>query len=208
MIEVQGLRRMQAGRNVLDGIDLHWTRGVLCLRGENGSGKTTLLRVLGGLLPWDEGAVHLAGASLRDDRARALRAVGFVAERSDVPGSLTPREVAALVAAMRDVAAPDDDTARSYGLDGIFDVRRDGLSLGQRRRADLLAAMVGSPRVLLLDEPTNGLDAATTAWLAGRLRAHGLNGGAAIVATHDAGFAEACADATAWLDAGVLRLVV
>lgn len=123
-------------RDVLDGIDLRWSRGVLCLRGENGSGKTTLLRVLAGLLPWDDGAVHLAGASLRDDRARALRAVGFVPERSDVPGSLTPREVAALVAAMRDVAAPDDDTARSYGLDGIYDVRRDVLDQRKEPSSD------------------------------------------------------------------------
>ena len=59
------------------------------------------------------------------------------------------------------------------------------MSLGQRRRACLGAALLGPPRLLVLDEPDNGLDAKRADALVELLKAHAAAGHAAIVATHD-----------------------
>ena len=189
------------GRRVLDGVDFECARGVVALRGENGSGKTTLLNALAGLTPYD-GEVFLGGRSLERDRTGALGATGWVAERSDAPEAMTARELVELVAALRGAPRPDAETIDRFGLRGVYDVRRDVVSLGQRRRADLLAAFVGAPVVLLLDEPTNGLDADTVRWLTERLRAHADSGGLALVATHDDRFIERCVDRTLRLNGG------
>ena len=64
------------------------------------------------------------------------------------------------------------------------------LSLGQRRRACLAAALVGDPALLVLDEPTNGLDAPGMAALSTLIRDRAPSGAIALIATHDLSFAE------------------
>ncbi len=202
LLKVTGLGLSLGGRRVLDGIDLALDGGVVALRGDNGSGKTTLLNSLAGLVSWDDGEIEVAGHSLARQRVAALCSIGWVPERSDAPDALTGREVVELIAALRGAARPDDAEIDRFGLRDVYDVRRDAISFGKRRRADLLAAFVGSPPVLLLDEPTNGLDAETTHWLGERLRAHADRGGLALVATHDATFVDACADRTLRMRSG------
>ena len=60
------------------------------------------------------------------------------------------------------------------------------MSLGQRRRACLGAALLGPPDLLVLDEPDNGLDAKRLDALIALLKAHAATGGATILASHDA----------------------
>lgn len=200
-LKVAKLRVTLAGRRILDDVGFEASSGVVALRGENGSGKTTLLAALAGLTPY-EGSITIAGRSLERERAAALRATGWVPERSDAPEELTPRELVELVAALRRASTPPPEVVDRFGLRDVYDIRRDAISLGQRRRADLLAAFVGGPPVLLLDEPTNGLDAHTTGWLTERLRAHADGGGLALVATHDDRFIERAADRTLHLAGG------
>src|SRR5262249_46035382 len=76
------------------------------------------------------------------------------------------------------------------GLRALLDQRIGTLSLGQRRRACLAAALTGRPWLLVLDEPTNGLDAEGTDSLARTLERHVAGGGIAVVATHDVAFCE------------------
>ena len=189
-LSVRGVTVTLAGRRALDGVSFE-AEGVVALRGPNGSGKSTLLGVLAGVVAPDVGEVTVCGRSLRRERVAALRSLAWVPERPDLPGELSAREGVELIASLRGVDPPDVATVARFGLSGVYDSSRDGMSLGQRRRADLLGAFVGAPRVLLLDEPTNGLDADTTRWLVERLRAHAAGGGTALVATHDAAFAEA-----------------
>jgi energy-coupling factor transport system ATP-binding protein len=61
------------------------------------------------------------------------------------------------------------------------------------------------PRVWLLDEPTRGADGAAKVWLAGRLKEHAANGGAAIIATHDMESAARYATRVVALDRGAVR---
>ena len=79
------------------------------------------------------------------------------------------------------------------GAGELADQRIGALSLGQRRRACLAAALVGEPWLLVLDEPDNGLDAAGAAELVALVGDHVARGGAALIATHDFALADALA---------------
>ncbi len=153
----------------------------------------------------------VAGASVwgsSKQRAKARRAMGYVPEGADPPGFLRAEELWALCASSRGVSLPtrerdnlDERRARSSAdgdakvfaaldLDEVASLTLDKMSLGQRRRACLGAALLGPPALLVLDEPDNGLDVKRLAALADLLAAHAAGGGATILASHD----------VAWLD--------
>ncbi len=146
-------------------------------------------------------------------RAIARRALGYVPEGADPPGFLRAEELWALCAASRGVAAPvvrdvgavgstadevvaagdgtwSDALVTALGLDEVASLTLDRMSLGQRRRACLGAALLGPPALLVLDEPDNGLDAQRLATLVTLVRDHAATGGATILASHDAAWLE------------------
>jgi ABC-type multidrug transport system ATPase subunit len=186
-LEVRALRKRLGTRDVLDGLSLRLEHGVLAILGANGSGKTTLLRIIAGVLEPDEGSVTLRQLPLR----RAHAHLGYVPESADPPPHLTVLELERLVCALRGAPPLMPALRERLGVVGIAGQRIGSLSLGQRRRACLAAALVGAPWLLVLDEPTNGLDPDGVAMLAALLREHVAAGGAAIVATHDLDFAAA-----------------
>ncbi len=183
------------GRQVLDGVDLRRHEpGVDAIIGDNGSGKSTLLRIVAGVLAADEGQVLVKGDVVGGRGERALRHVGYVPEAADPPGALTVGELLALVRSLRRAPAPlPSMMIDRLGVTPFLGQRVATLSLGQRRRACLAAALVGEPWLLVLDEPTNGLDPAGVDMLAGIVREHVAAGGAILLATHDLAFAGAIA---------------
>jgi ABC-2 type transport system ATP-binding protein len=185
-LKVNKVSKKLGGRRVLDRLSLELDGGALAVIGQNGCGKTTLLRIVAGVLPADQGAV------LFDDEpaARSRHRLGFVPEAADPPAHLTVDELLALVAALRRAPALDGDLKSRLGLDDTARQRIGSLSLGQRRRACLGAALIGAPWLLVLDEPTNGLDPGGVALLAELLRDH-AGRGAILFATHDLDFADA-----------------
>lgn len=130
--------------------------GVHRLAGANGSGKTTLLRCLAADLAPTSGRVRVNG---RDPHAElgARSLVGLAPHPDDLPGFLTVERAWRWLAALR--RCPDwdgDGIAARLGLDASL--RLAEASAGQRRRAGLLASLVGDPSVLLLDEPWAAID--------------------------------------------------
>lgn len=202
---VAGVRKLLGGRLALDGADLRWDRpGALVVFGENGAGKSTLLRVIAGILNADAGEVVIQGHRLATERVAALRHVGYAPEAAELPAHLGVGELVALVAALKRCDRPSPALVERLGLTGLLGRRFGGLSLGQRRRAGLLAALVGDPDLLLLDEPTNGLDVEGIAVMVELLRERAEAGQAAVLASHDRGFMERVAAATIELRAGRL----
>src|SRR5439155_164014 len=80
---------------------------------------------------------------------------------------------------------PSPELEDLLGLAELRPLALDRMSLGQRRRACLAAALLGPPKLLVLDEPDNGLDAKRLDALAELLIAHGKAGLAAVISTHD-----------------------
>lgn len=188
-IEELGVRR--GGRIVIDKLTLAVNAGeIVGLVGRNGCGKTTLLSCVAGVLAPRDGRVIVDGASVwgsRRDRKRARRALGYVPEGADPPGFLLATELWSLCAASRGANPPSQELRDALGLDELRDSALERMSLGQRRRACLGAAFLGPPKLLVLDEPDNGLDAKRLDSIVGLIKDHAADGGAAILASHDAG---------------------
>jgi ABC-type multidrug transport system ATPase subunit len=185
-LHVERLVVRRGGRTVLAGVDLEAKPGeIVGIVGKNGCGKSTLLMAVAGVLAPSDGRVRIAGHSVwgsRRERTKARAALGYVPEGADPPGFLRASELWALCAAARGVEPPSPALREQLGLDEVADLALERMSLGQRRRACLGAALLGPPALLVLDEPDNGLDARRMDALVALLREHP---GATILSTHD-----------------------
>ena len=194
ILEVDRVRVKRGGRIVIDELSLAADAGeVIGIVGKNGCGKSTLLLAIAGVLAPSDGRVVVAGASVwgaTRDRARARAQLGFVPELADPPGFLLASELWALCAAARGAEAPTPAIVEQLGLDELRDVALERMSLGQRRRACLAAALLGPPQLLVLDEPDNGLDARRLDALVTVVTDHARAGHATVLATHDRGLLE------------------
>jgi ABC-type multidrug transport system ATPase subunit len=179
----------RGGRTIVDELDLAVAEGELVgIVGKNGCGKSTLLMAIAGVLAPTDGRVTVAGANVwgtTADRAKARKALGYVPEAADPPGFLRASELWAMCAASRGTGAPQPSLIETLGLDELRDVALERMSLGQRRRACLAAALLGPPQLLVLDEPDNGLDGKRLDALVDLLKQHASGKLGALVATHD-----------------------
>jgi len=194
ILEVERLTVRRGGRTILAERALSVAAGeIVGIVGKNGSGKSTLLMAIAGVLAPIDGQVRIDGASVwgtSRDRVRARKALGYVPEGADPPGFLLAGELWALCAACRGAPPPSSELVEQLGLDELRDLPLERMSLGQRRRACLAAALLGPPKLLVLDEPENGLDTRRTEALVALLKAHTAAGQAALLATHDASLLE------------------
>jgi ABC-type multidrug transport system ATPase subunit len=202
-LSIEGVRKLLGGRWVLDGVELAWPGpGTLVLRGDNGAGKSTLLRIVTGVVPPDAGEVKIGGHPLGGERLVALRLLGYAPEVAELPAHLRVSELLALAAALKRCPRVDPALVERLGAASFLAQRLGSLSLGQRRRACLLAALTGDPALLVLDEPTNGLDLDGISMLADLLAERAAAGHAALIATHDRPFGERVAARTVTLSNG------
>jgi len=173
------------GERILDDLSLEIGPGLALLVGPNGSGKSTLLKILAGIERPDAGTAEIEGFDLWKHEADARRNLAYVSEHPDLTPYATIRDVLSLVCRLRSepLAAGDNALARA-GLTAVADRSIRDLSMGQRRRAVLAAAWIGSPRVVILDEPLESMDRAIRddilSWIDCVLKA----GAAVVVATH------------------------
>jgi ABC-type multidrug transport system ATPase subunit len=189
MLEVEGIQKRLGRRKVLHGVSLACAANeIVVLLGENGAGKSTLLRIIAGVLPPDAGEVRLDGASILGRHVAGRKRLGYVPEAAEPLPQLTGGELVALVAALKACAPPPAELVDRLGVRGTLEQRIGSMSLGQRRRLCLLAALVGDPAVLILDEPTNGLDPDGVAMLLALLEERRAAGATILLATHDLDF--------------------
>jgi ABC-type multidrug transport system ATPase subunit len=189
VLRVERVSIKRGGRTIISAFDAEASGGeVVGVVGKNGTGKSTLLMAIAGVLEPSDGRITIDGASVwgsATQRARARAQLGYVPENADPPGFLRASELWALCATSRGVSPPDKALVEALGLDELADLQIERMSLGQRRRACLAAALLGPPKLLVLDEPDNGLDARRLEALVALVRAHAAAGHAALVATHD-----------------------
>ncbi|GAA0585976.1 ABC transporter ATP-binding protein [Kribbella sandramycini] len=149
----------------VDGISFRIDAGELIgFLGPNGAGKSTTIKMLTGILVPTSGTVTVAGQVPWRDRRQNARTIGAVfGQRTQLWYDLPLRDSFGII---RDLYGMDAATYRTrlgeftelLGLDEFIDTPVRSLSLGQRMRGDLVAAMLYAPPILYLDEPTVGLD--------------------------------------------------
>jgi len=166
-LEVRELRKSYGDVEAVAGISFAVEPGeVFGLLGPNGAGKTTTVEILEGYRKRDSGDVTVLGVD-PERGGRALRErIGVVLQSSELPPTLTVREVHRMFAGYYAHPRDVDEVIGLVGLEEKADARVKTLSGGQKRRLDLGVALVGDPELLFLDEPTTGFDPAArrTAW--------------------------------------------
>jgi ABC-2 type transport system ATP-binding protein len=183
-IEVRNLVVERGRRRVLHGISCVVPAGsVVGLLGPSGSGKTTLIRAVVGVQVVKSGDVTVFGEPAGSGALR--RTVGYVTQAPSVYADLTVRENVRYFASLYGLDAADADRAiADVGLAGAAGQLVGNLSGGQRSRASLGCAMIGSPRLLVLDEPTVGQDPVLRADLWARFHALADGGTTLLVSSH------------------------
>lgn len=132
--------------------------------GPNGAGKSTTIKMLTGILHPTSGEVRINGLNPHRDRRKAVQQLGVVfGQRSQLWWDLPVKDSYDILAQMYRVPAELkkqrlERFAELLNLPDFWDTPVRKLSLGQRMRADLAAAMLHDPDLLFLDEPTIGLD--------------------------------------------------
>ncbi|WP_406103862.1 ABC transporter ATP-binding protein [Streptomyces sp. NBC_01003] len=159
LIEVAGLRKVYAGRAVVD--DLSFTVGegeIFGILGPNGAGKTTAVECIEGLRVPDAGRVRVAGLDPVADHDRVTEILGAQLQESELQAKLTVREALELYAAFYPNPADWRPLAERLRLTDKLGTRFAKLSGGQKQRLFIALALIGNPRVVVLDELTTGLD--------------------------------------------------
>jgi ABC-2 type transport system ATP-binding protein len=165
--------------------------------GANGAGKSTTIKMMTGILQPTAGDVRVLDRRPVAERRRLAREIGVVfGQRSQLWWDLPLRDSFRILAAMHRLS----EAAREERLERLVDgldlgdflerpVRQ--LSLGQRMRGEVAAALLHSPRLVILDEPTIGLDMISKEGLRRFLREDRAERGTTLfLTTHDMGDVE------------------
>ncbi len=197
MIEVEGLRKRYRTRRgpveAVAGIDLRVEAGEFVgYAGPNGAGKSTTVKIMSGILLPSAGRVVVDGLVPYQERKRLARRIGVVfGQRSQLWWDLPLSDSFDLVRYLYRMPAATwrrrlDELAGLLDLGPLLPQPVRTLSLGQRMRAELAAAVLPAPRVLFLDEPTIGLDIEAKAAVRGFLRhLNAADRTTIILTTHD-----------------------
>lgn len=167
IIEVKHLKKYYRDVKAVDDISFSVEKGELFgFLGVNGAGKSTAINILCTLYERDGGDVRIAGLALGRDDERIRQRIGMVHQENCLDGLLTVRENLMVRGAVYGgtKVGLEEGVARvssELELQDVLDRRYDRLSGGQKRRAEIAAALMHSPDILFLDEPTTGLDPAT-----------------------------------------------
>lgn len=187
------LKRTKITVRAVDGLTFDIPEGAaIGYIGANGAGKSTTIKMLTGILVPTSGTVSTCGFEPIKDRRALARQIGVVfGQRSQLWWDLPLRQSYRTLAAIHRLpesewlARRDELVERLY-LHEFLDTPVRQLSLGQRIRGEIAAALLHRPRLLILDEPTIGLDVLSKerlrVFLAEQREQHGTT---LLLTTHD-----------------------
>jgi ABC-2 type transport system ATP-binding protein len=161
------VRRRFSEHLAVDRVDLRVDAGeAVAYVGPNGAGKSTTIKMLSGILVPSAGSLRVGGLVPSRQRVENARQIGVVfGQRTHLWWDLPVRDSLEI---LRDMYGVGERTFKqrveyfdaTLAIGELLPVVARKLSLGQRMRADLVAALLHAPRLVFLDEPTVGLDIA------------------------------------------------
>nr|NNM89808.1 ABC transporter ATP-binding protein [Bacilli bacterium] len=145
---------------VLQGVDLSIEASqIVGIAGHNGSGKSTLLRIICGLLPVDQGEVHVLGERITP-KTRLPEGISALFEPPGLLPDLTGIQNLKVVASIRNIMDEKSLEALLHrvGLQADDQRKVSQYSQGMKKRLGIAITMMENPKLVLMDEPLNGLD--------------------------------------------------
>jgi ABC-2 type transport system ATP-binding protein len=188
-VKVDGLVVSYGTFVAVDGLSFNVKNNeVYGLLGPNGAGKTTTLKVLVGVLEPRDGKVEIYDTPVSNE-ILAKSQIGYVPEEVVLFDSLTPREFLEFTASLRRLEAAAANSrleklTSAFDITKYFDTPIAALSMGNKQKVAIVAALLHEPRLLILDEPLIGLDARSSKILKDLIVLHAKKGGAVIFSTH------------------------
>lgn len=177
MIEIKELKKYYENRLVLEIENLNFSKGkIYSILGRNGAGKSTLLKILGGILPCDQG-------ELKYDRNNTILCTqtplffkGSVVYNLTEPFKL------------RDLKIEFDEVSnllREFQIENLKEAQVTNLSGGEKAKVQFIRTILYNKKILLLDEPTASMDKKSTGLVERILKELRDNGNLIIIVTHD-----------------------
>jgi ABC-2 type transport system ATP-binding protein len=184
-IEIEHLTKRYGARRGIDDVSFAVPEATLFgFIGPNGAGKTTTIRILLGLLAPSGGSARLFGIDAVTDGPRARGGVGYVPSEVHVYPRMRVDELLDYLGRFH----PGDHRARRGELCTFLDLDTRApaadLSLGNRKKVAIVAALQHRPRLAILDEPSTGLDPVMQARLQQLLRDEVTRGATVLLSSH------------------------
>ncbi len=184
------MRRRTREVRAVEGVSFEIERGeVVGFLGPNGAGKTTTLKMLSGLLHPTAGSVRVLGTDpARRDHALLRRISLVMGQRQQLAWDIPPADSFDVLRVVYEVDRVEyreqvDELVDLLGLEPVLDKPVRQLSLGERMKCELAAALIHRPDVLFLDEPTLGLDVQAQRRVREFVARYAANSGATVLLT-------------------------
>ncbi|HET9238106.1 MAG TPA: ABC transporter ATP-binding protein [Oligoflexus sp.] len=161
MLQLDQLCKSYQDKKVLESLSFEFRApGVYAIAGPNGIGKSTLFRLIAGAEAPSSGRVLLDGLNPQDHRKAYRQKVSWAPEMDGIFPFITPDEYFRLVLNIRGQPATDYPRRliEDLALTPFLRTRYDELSLGNKKKTLLIAALMVPAAVLLLDEACTGFD--------------------------------------------------
>ncbi|MDJ0665304.1 MAG: ATP-binding cassette domain-containing protein [Acidimicrobiia bacterium] len=180
---------------------------VVGLLGPNGAGKTTLVNMLSTLLSIDGGSASVAGYDVATQPDAVRQLIGLAGQSAAIDEKLTARENLELFGRLYKIPRVErqqriEQLIERFDMTEFADRVAETYSGGQRRRLDVVAALVSNPPALFLDEPTTGLDPRSRAELWAAVEQLASRGTAIVLTTQYLDEADRLADEILIIDRG------
>ena len=164
VIEVENLTKKYKEHLAVDSISFDVEEGELfAFLGENGAGKSTTINILTTILEKTAGSAFICGHELGKDDDEIRKVNGIVFQNSVLDKKLSVKDNLLTRGSYyglskKQVMERLEPFPERFELKDIWNRKYEKLSGGQRRRVDIMRALINNPKVLFLDEPTTGLD--------------------------------------------------
>jgi ABC-2 type transport system ATP-binding protein len=192
--------------------DVSFTVGagrIVGLLGPNGAGKTTTVNMLATLVPIEGGSASIGGYDVAAQPEQVRRLIGLAGQSAAVDEKLTARENLELFCRLYKIPRQErkrrvEELTERFDMIEFADRVVGTFSGGERRRLDVVAALVADPPALFLDEPTTGLDLRSRSELWDAIAQLASRGTAIVLTTQYLDEADRLADEILIIDRGTV----
>jgi ABC-2 type transport system ATP-binding protein len=166
VLSLKGVHKSYGKLKALDDVNFELEQGFYALLGPNGAGKSTLFQLLTGLFVPDEGSIEVTGVDIRKHLIKALANIGVVFQQTSLDLDLTVQANLTFHGRLHGMSSAEIKERSEIELTRLKmqDVANKTcrtLSGGNRRKVELVRALLAEPKMLLMDEATVGLDPAS-----------------------------------------------